>query len=515
VTRLGPRARWSVLIGSTVALVALGLLVETRGLLPMLRFGIQRTPKLAPSTVVVPVPELTRDQPMVSLYLSPNDLNDPATGILANKMRHGRAWERQGWVSFFEHGRLTYTASAGVRVHGGGSRLTSARQGFRLLFRRAYGAKELPAGIAFHGAHAHPVRRLIIHNDVRFDRARRMQWHLANPLAYDIAAAAGGIVAATRPVRFFLNGEFQGVFVLTEHFDPDDYFKTHWRHSVRLDNNEFEGLWQQVQALRPLRMRNVGQLVDLDNLTRWFIAVAFCATGDAFQGPGQFRDPTRTTAQWFFVNFDMDLSFRDPAHDTFASILSPGGERRGRRRSEPRSRILTTLLREDPEYRELFKRTWVDVMNHRITPAFLDERFEHYARIASELGVRDLAYLSPLKRFLQARPVTARKLAEKWLNTPPSVRVHIAGTGGPMLVDGNTVASGWDGYYFPGMRVRLAIPDQNTARVSFWRVNERVVEDAALDLVADEDLVIEPVWQPTTEGSPMPLPQTLSPPTTR
>ena len=82
-------------------------------------------------------------------------------------MRHGRAWERQGWVSFFEDGKLTYTASAGVRVHGGGSRLTSPKQGFRLFFRRAYGAKELPAGIAFQGAHAHPVRRLILHNDVR------------------------------------------------------------------------------------------------------------------------------------------------------------------------------------------------------------------------------------------------------------------------------------------------------------------------------------------------------------
>lgn len=171
------RARWIVLIASTTALVGVGLLVEARGDFALLRFGIQRTPQLAPSTVVLPATALRGRVPTVSLYLRPEDVNDRRTGILFNKMRHGRDWERQGWVSFFEGGRLTYTASAGVRVHGGGSRLTSPRQGFRLFFRRSYGAKELPAGIAFQGAHAHPVRRLIIHNDVRVG-ARGIRWHL-------------------------------------------------------------------------------------------------------------------------------------------------------------------------------------------------------------------------------------------------------------------------------------------------------------------------------------------------
>jgi hypothetical protein len=512
VTRLHLHTRSIILIGSTAALVALGLLVEARGLFPLLRFGIQRTPTLAPSVIVLPVPELTRDAPMVSLYVAPADLNDRTTGILANKMRHGRSWERQGWVSFFEHGRLTYTASAGVRVHGGGSRLTSPRQGFRLFFRRAYGAKELPAGIAFQGAHAHSVRRLIIHNDMRVDRDRpqRDRWYLANPMAYDIAAAAGAIVPETRPVRFFLNGEFYGVFVLTEHFDPKDYFDRHWGHAVRLEAAEFEGLWRDLQTLQPMRMANAGERVDLDNLTRWFIATVFCATADPFQGPGQFRDPTRRSAQWFFVNWDMDQSFRDPHHDTFAALLGREGQRRVRRSNDPRSYILTTLLREDPDYREFFKRIWVDVMNHQITPAFLEERFDHYERLGAELGVRDRQYLSPLKRFLQARPAVVRRLAEKWLNTPPSVRVHV--TGGPVLVGSHAVDSGWEGYFFPGMRVQVGIPDQDSARFAFWRVNDREIHEAALDLAADEDLTIVPVWKTTTQ-TPVTSSPSAPPPT--
>jgi hypothetical protein len=490
----GSRTGWIVLITSSIGLVALGLLVEARGVFPLLRFGIQRTPKLAPSTVVLPGAELRRGVPTVSLYLRPDDLYDRTRGILRHKMRHGREWERQGWVSFFEDGKLTYTASAGVRVHGGGSRLTSPKQGFRLIFRRAYGARELPAGIAFPDAHAHPVRRLILHNDVR-GRARGMGWHFVNPLAYDIAEAVGGIVAATRPVRFFLNGEFQGVYVLTEHFDYDDYFKTHWGHAVRLSGAEFDTVWRQLRALGPPRMHAVGQLIDLDNLTRWLIATVFCATGDPFQGPGQFRDPTRETAQWFFVNWDMDQSFREPTQDTFQALLGREGVRRRRRDSEPRSYLLTELLANDPEYQEFFKRIWVEVMNHRLTPTFLNERFEHYAKLAAELGIDDRSYLTPLKRFLEARPAVVRGLAEKRLDTPPSVRVRITGSEGPVTIDGHRVAAGWQGYYFPGMRVHLSIPDGERARFTSWRVNGRDVGGKSVDLVADQDLAIEATWR--------------------
>src|SRR4029453_10103112 len=191
----------------------------------------------------------------------------------------------------------------------------------------------------------------------------RIRWQLVNPLAYDIAAAAGGIVPATRPVRFFLNGHFYGVFVLTEHFDPDDYFKTHWGHAVRLDAGEFDGLWKQIRALRPLRMEAVAPLIDLENLTRWCIATVFCATGDPYQGPSQFRDPTRRSGQWFFVHWDMDQSFRKDEHDTFAGVFVRRNRPVVRRLNDPRAYVLETLLREDSAYRDFFKRTWVEVMN--------------------------------------------------------------------------------------------------------------------------------------------------------
>jgi hypothetical protein len=335
----------------------------------------------------------------------------------------------------------------------------------------------------------------VVHNDMR--RHGGLQWHLINPLAYDIAGAAGCIVSPTRPVRFFLNGEYQGVFVLSEHFHERHFFERHWGRRVSASIDEFDRLWREVLDIRPLRMAAVGRLVDLDSLTRWFIVAAFSATADAYQGPNQYRDGARAEAQWFWVAWDLDGSFRSPDADSFQALLERVAEsRRGRRDSEPRPYILTTLLAEDEAYREYFKRVWVEIMNHRITPTFLRERFEHYEDIVRRYGIEDVAYLEHLRRFLDERPAIAWALAEQWLNSPPRVRCRIAGSRRGLLVNGHAAQPGFEGHYFPGMAVEVEVSAEHRGELAYWRVNGRRHDSAVpLRLIADRDLEIEPIWR--------------------
>lgn len=348
----------------------------------------------------------------------------------------------------------------------------------------------------FDPPHDHPLRRLILHTDVRVERGVR--WHLINPLAYDIARAVGGITPATKPARMFLNGRFLGVYVLTEHFHEQDYFETHWGRPVQLDAAEFDALWRKVSAIPEPRMTNIAPLVDVENLTRWLIATLFCATYDPFQGPGQFRDPARDTAQWFWVNWDMDWSFRDWSHDTFSGLTERIRERRrGRRSSEPRAYLFTRLLAEDPVYRQYFQRLWVDAMNHRVTPAFLRERYEHYRWVAREYGIEDVEYLKRVETFIERRPAFLRQVAEQWLDTPPSIRVRLSG--GPAVVDGRPVEAEFEGYYFPGMAVLLDVPEADRSRFSHWRVNGVRLDGARRTVDADRDLEIAAVWKSQQE----------------
>jgi formylglycine-generating enzyme required for sulfatase activity len=420
-----------------------------------------------------PVDDIARGWPVLSLVVAEEDLYDPDRGLLANVLEHGPAWERPGTVAYFDHGRVQFAGDVGVRVHGGGSRDMPEPQGFRLYFRRRVGAVQMPRGILFE-PDAQPIRTLVVHNDLRVD-ASGDRWHLVNPLAYDIAEAMGALAPDTHAARFFLNGEFQGLFVLTERVGPE-FFDAHWGHSrVRSDQDEFDRLWGWVSARRPLTMAEVGDHIDLGNLTRWFLSVAFCATRDAFQGPSQFRNLLRQHGEWFWVNWDMDRSFRVWDADSYSFLLeSVGGPRRGRNLAEPRATVLTRLLSDDPAYRDYFATMFDRVMNHRVTPAFLRQRFEHYRRIATTLNPADVAFLDFFDRFLDRRPAFFRSLTEQWLNLGTSHVVRVSAPPGMAVsIDGEAVRTPFEGRYLPGRTIVLAVERASAPAVE-WRVNGTV-----------------------------------------
>jgi formylglycine-generating enzyme required for sulfatase activity len=471
-----------VLAGAAIALVLIGVAIESADLFPRLRFAIQRDAAELPSTRAVPPRDVIRGLPLLSIYLQPEDLKE----ILANKMEHGVKWERRASLSFFDAGRLRFGGEAGVRIHGGGSRITSPRQGFRVFFRRRYGTAHFPPGIVF-GPDSDPIKRIVVHNDVR--RADGINWHLANPLAYDLARRVGGITPDTYPSRFFLNGEDQGLFVLTEHFD-DEYFATHMPgRRITMEIDDMEALRDNLERLRPLTMDGVSAFMDLDNVTSWFLAVVFAGTRDAYQGPGQFLDEGRERGGWFWVTWDMDESFRTWDLDSFLYLLERPGERpRGRRASEPRSFVLTTLISEDARFRAYLAARIDTMLNHQLTREFVEERRAHYARTVAEFGVPDTTYLNRQKEFLEKRPTFVRAIAEQWLNTPPGVPVSIRRAGGgPLIVDGFEKAGAYDGTYFPGREVVARSPDGAVR----WIVNGSVAaEGQELRIHANRPLTI-------------------------
>lgn len=483
-----------LLIVATAAICAGTLKLESADLFPLWRFAVQWSPEALPSSRAVPVNEVASGLPVLSLTLDDADLNDPAKGLLPNKRQHGDEWEREGSVSYFDGGKLIFASGVGVRIHGGGSRITAPRPGFRLYFRRKYGPRALPPGVFFSPA-AQPVRRIVVHDDMR--REGNVEWHFANPLAYDVARAIGAIAPETKPVRFFLNGEYYGPFVVTERFD-ERFFAAHWGYDdILLSQDEMNKLWEWVRTTRPLTMANVSQHVNIDNVTRWFIAVAFTATRDAYQGPGQFLDRTKKNGGWFWVNWDMDQSFRDWNLDSYQYLLERVGEaRRGRNPAEPRPVILSQLIAEDPHYRDYLKRVVQKALNHQITQAFLMERYEHYLTAATQLQVRGLDYLPRLRQFLERRRDFFRLTSEQWLNSSPSRRVAVAAPANvEVVIEGERVRGGYQGIYFPDIELTADIAGEHRQGFTGWRINGRTVPAGApLKFRAEQDTHIEAVF---------------------
>ena len=402
MNRVGDRPRVSLrwIVAGLVVLIALAGAVEYRRLFPGLMFAIQRSPELLPSSTLIPEREIASGNTVLSLYVEDRHLRDPDTGLLTHTMARGPEWQRPAFVSYFDRGELIFAAQAGIRVHGGKSRQNSPVQSFRLHFEKRYGANQFRPGVLF-GPATEPLRRLVVHNDLRQDLNRRW-WHFVNPLAYDIARRVGALAPETRPARVFLNGEPLGAYVLAEHVPSRAFLQSHFGHRnfTQADAQTRDRLRREFRRQPALTAASVGTIVDLENLTRWFIAMLFCATTDSFQGV-MLRDDTSSHARWFWVIWDMDHSFMDlyrqaPVpweHDTFATLL---------RKPDVRSELVTRLLGEDPAYLDYFKRTLADALNHRLSPDFLAERFEYYGGVARALRVPDTEYLLDPQRLPEA-----------------------------------------------------------------------------------------------------------------
>ena len=489
-----PLRSWRLL--ALVAGLAGGLaVVERLAGLPSSTWPVETVPRISAAVSVLPASEISSGHPVLSLVMDPADLQDPERGILANVLEHGRDWERPGTVAYFDDGQLRFATGVGVRIHGGGSRKSSPRQGFRLYFRREYGARQVPPNVLF-GPDAQPIRHLIVHNDVRDDR------HFANPLAYDIAREAGAITAETSPVRFFLNGEFYGVFVLTERFDAQ-YFEAHWGHD-RIDwtDEQMQSFWEWSTRHRPMTMADVEQKADVDGLARWFLATAFTATRDAYQGPGQYLDSSRTPPRWFWVNWDMDGSFRAFDLDSYADLLNRVDEpQRGRSHTEPRSNLLSTLFAEDEGFRLRYKRLFVATMNHHLTPEFLERRLDYYRRASQQLGVTETRYLREYREFLERRPAFFRRLTESWLNTDASQPMTLAmPPGESVTIDGEVARNGFQGLYFPDLEIDL---QANGATFDHWEVNGATQgSDRTLRLRVERPTAVEAVFRGMARATP-------------
>ena len=489
-----PRLGLLTLSALCLSILAVGLIAENLDWLADLKVVVQRSPARFPSSQVVPTSEFARARSVLSVYTEARYLDDPEIGLLTNPLQVGRDWEHPATVSYFDNGELLFASSIGLRLHGGKSRTGSPVQSFRLYFRRAYGSAQFRPGTLFDGK-GDPLERLIVHNDLRMDQDGSW-WHLVNPLAFDIARQIGALAPETRPAAFVLNGEPQGLYVLTEHL-RDPFLESRFGHdNFERADDQLRRYWMSSELSRraPFTAADLSSWIDIESLSRWFVSVIFCATTDPFQGQ-IFRDETQPNTQWFWVNWDMDHSFMDLygylrfpwRHDTFKTTLGVGSFE---------SRVLTQLINRDPAYREYLASMFLDALNYRLTPAFLDERYRYYRKIAERYGLEDDRYLDTLGEFLAERPDQVRRLMIRHLALDPLVRLRLEGRPGEAFqLDGHAVPPDFMGWYLPGTEVTVRL-DQPREEFSHWLVNGERVSAPQVTTRLEERTLIRPQFGP-------------------
>ncbi|MDD5705780.1 MAG: CotH kinase family protein [Kiritimatiellae bacterium] len=449
--------------------------------------------------------------PLLSLRVRDGDLWERPWGILRNPRGHGREWERPAVLTLRDGtGRIREHTRVGVRLHGGTSRFSGERN-FRVYFRDEYGDSAFDHG-GLLGPSPPSIDEAIVHAD----------WPGHVPfvacLAYDVARQIGCLVPHAAPILFELNGQPQGVRFLCERVNRQlwvrrtghkDFVMHIFKAAREPESLHLYGGLHMALLHRdhPLTPEAIRAQVDLDNLSRFALAAAFCGFTDTFQGAAVL-DRQEASPRWRWINWDMDHSFWDPygVAPTNQPWLKPSWEllvvRPGDRRHEywlmggdARSVIFTRLIDEDPAYRAEFATLVTDTLNHRITPEWLQARVTYYEQLAQSGGMDAEKTIAAYRAFFRARPRVLIEGMTQFLRLGSfhTCRVE-APDGFRYSVDGHAKTGPYEGWYPAGATVRIAPADVASA----WRINGRNVAAPELVWKMDEDVVVTP--EPNAKG---------------
>ena len=205
----------------------------------------------------------------------------------ANYRNGGRDWERQANVQFFDKdGQLLLQQEAGIRIQGGGSR------GFYPKSLNLYARKDYDGNSRFHydffdtGFEAKRLTLTTGGDDVYTKQKDR--------LVSELTADQDFAIMHYVPVFLFLDGEFWGVYHLTEKYD-EKYFSYYYdvpeeevleikNNSIEVGTKEDLALYEEMKSFIEESDMSVEEnyekacgLMDMDSFINYFAVLTYCA----------------------------------------------------------------------------------------------------------------------------------------------------------------------------------------------------------------------------------------------
>lgn len=311
--------------------------------------------------------------PVVSISLDYEALFDPDTGIFSptgwtpddnyntgNFNQHGQEWERVANIEYHEPGNSGFSQRAGLRVHGGNSRIIMQKS-LKLYARKEYGPKHFVYPL-FDEVPYSSFKRLVL-------RPFCSAWTPAgiqDLLALRIARPLQFVSMASRPVSLFINGEYWGIYFLQE--SPDERLVAQvddvdaddvdiigsWSGLVEHgSNSRFLSLFRMIDTADfsdSLQYASLCELVDMDNYIDYLLLEAFAANVD--WPSNNMRMYQHDSSPWRWLLYDGDACFISP-DIRMDEILTYEGED-----TWPSNREATLLFRRlqhSPLFQERFR----------------------------------------------------------------------------------------------------------------------------------------------------------------
>jgi hypothetical protein len=474
---------------------------------------------------------LETELPILSLIVDPSDFWGSERGIYANPGGRGKRWERPVDLVYLEAAdgsqtrQIGFHVPAGLRIHGGTTRLNLEKKSLRLYFRQEYGLNRLDYPLFATGDLSDPngvqsrlssFKRLVVHSGGQDFSARN--WTLMRiPLMNDLAEPTDSYTTLSRPVVLTINGEPQGIFHLRTYVDDwlfADQFGIEAADFLDAPFAPFHAglplaaietlpplsdLTAEQQAgviwERTLRFMQTADLaqpenyaflqsqIDIDNFIDYHILQIYAANSDwPRRNVKQFR-PRTQGGRWSWILWDVDWSFgkwHRVWQSSYEFNMIDWLYNRDREKLERGSRPLRKLL-ENPDFRAAFLARTSDLLNTVLEPERVVSRID---RLANELRA-DIPYelaswphagswedhVQYLREFAERRPDALRQnMVDGFgLAGTDALTFNAPATGrGSVAVNGLLVPEYWRGIYFRGTTVDITAVPQPGFRFAGW-----------------------------------------------
>ncbi|MCA9976722.1 MAG: CotH kinase family protein, partial [Anaerolineales bacterium] len=257
--------------------------------------------------------------PIVSLIVAPDDLYNPQHGLYTNPRERGDEWERPVDVTYLDNGETAvlvgFHAPAGLRIHGNNSR-DYDKKSWRLYFRSEYGLNRLTYPLFTPLPNQPPsdsFKRLVLHSGGQ-EFAAPGWTYLRTPLLEWLGAQTHVIVAPSRPVLLFINGEAQGIYTLRQRIDEWFFADV---YGVEMPDEatqaaQWDALWQHIDThdmQDAEAYAYVTSRIDVDNFIDYHILQLYAANTDWIYANVREVLPDAAGGRWHWLFWDLDWVF--------------------------------------------------------------------------------------------------------------------------------------------------------------------------------------------------------------
>ena len=276
--------------------------------------------------------------PVVSLCVDSAALFDHDTGIYVpgalydslnweitgNYCQHGREWERWASFTFYNHDSTSISQTCGLRIRGASQRL-KRQKSFSLYSRAEYGAKKFNYRFFVNRSQTSYKRLALRGWDATYgwDDTGVNDW-----LCQKIADSLLCDNLASRPVALFINGEYWGIYFLSEKAD-EHYIEEHhgvdhddvdllswWDGTVESGSaDRWQSLWEwfaDADLTTDDNYRYLADKIDMDAIIDYIIAEVFVSNVDWPGNNLRFWSTPETKWRWIFYDADAALSLYRP-----------------------------------------------------------------------------------------------------------------------------------------------------------------------------------------------------------